>query len=171
MWIIPSVIMPCFYEFKALDEDTLPENQKTLVSDLNSLAKELKFPLKKLFMMDGSKRSSHSNAFQYGFCGNKRIVLFDTLLNQASTEEIVAILAHELGHWFFSHTIRALITSEIQVFCLFYGFSLVNSNIYFFNQFGFTNQSTMIGLLLFMHLWSPVQSILVFLIKCNDTLS
>ena len=63
------------------------------------LAGKLHFPLTKLFVMDGSKRSSHSNAFMFGFFKNKRIVLFDTLLTQVHDDEILAILGHELGEY------------------------------------------------------------------------
>lgn len=61
------------------------------------MAASLKFPLTKLYQMDGSKRSAHSNAYMYGFFKNKRIVLFDTLIEQCDEEQVVAVLAHELG--------------------------------------------------------------------------
>ena len=64
---------------------------------IESLAGSLKFPLTKLFLIDGSKRSAHSNAYMYGFFKNKRIVLFDTLVEQCQEEEVTAVLAHELG--------------------------------------------------------------------------
>lgn len=65
--------------------------------EIEGLASSLSFPLKKLFVVDGSKRSAHSNAYMYGFFNNKRIVLFDTLVEQCSVKEVVAVLAHELG--------------------------------------------------------------------------
>ena len=67
-----------------------------------ALAGQLEFPLTKLFVMDGSKRSSHSNAFMFGFFKNKRIVLFDTLMDQVHDDEILAILGHELGEFFWA---------------------------------------------------------------------
>lgn len=67
-------------------------------------AGSLKFPLRKLYVMDGSKRSGHSNAYMYGFFKNKRIVLYDTLCEQCEEDEVVAVLAHELGHWKLGHT-------------------------------------------------------------------
>jgi Peptidase family M48 len=66
-------------------------------TSIEKLAGSLKFPLTKLYVIDGSKRSAHSNAYMYGFWKNKRIVLFDTLLQQCSEDEVVAVLAHELG--------------------------------------------------------------------------
>ena len=64
---------------------------------IEELAGSLRFPLKKLFVIDGSKRSAHSNAYMYGFFNNKRIVLFDTLVEQCNEPQVVAVLAHELG--------------------------------------------------------------------------
>ena len=64
---------------------------------IESLAGSLKFPLTKLFLIDGSTRSAHSNAYMYGFFKNKRIVLYDTLVEQCQEEEVTAVLAHELG--------------------------------------------------------------------------
>ena len=66
-------------------------------SKIESLAGSLKFPLTKLFLIDGSVRSAHSNAYMYGFFKNKRIVLYDTLVEQCQEEEVTAVLAHELG--------------------------------------------------------------------------
>ena len=85
MSIVPIFIMPIFNKYEPLDDGPL----KTAIY---KLADRLKYPLTKLFVMDGSKRSSHSNAFMFGFGSNKRIVLFDTLLTQVSQEEILAIL-------------------------------------------------------------------------------
>lgn len=67
---------------------------------IEALAGSLKFPLTKLFLIDGSTRSAHSNAYMYGFFKNKRIVLFDTLVEQCKEEEVTAVLAHELGMLF-----------------------------------------------------------------------
>ena len=64
---------------------------------IQALAGSLKFPLTKLFVIDGSSRSAHSNAYMYGFFKNKRIVLYDTLVDQCKEEEVTAVLAHELG--------------------------------------------------------------------------
>ena len=97
MWIIPNFIMPLFNKYEDIEDGSL----KTKIQDL---AKGQKFPLTKLFKMDGSKRSDHSNAFLFGFGSNKRIVLFDTLITQSTEEEIIAVLAHEIGHWKMWHT-------------------------------------------------------------------
>ena len=79
--IYPTVIQPMFNTFT-----TLPEGE--LRTKIEALASRISFPLTKLFVVDGSRRSGHSNAYFYGFFNNKRIVLFDTLLEQADTEEV-----------------------------------------------------------------------------------
>jgi Zn-dependent protease with chaperone function len=73
---------------------------------IEKLAKQVSFPLTQIFVVDGSRRSAHSNAYFYGFFKNKRIVLFDTLLKQVETPELLAILGHEIGHWKLWHTIQ-----------------------------------------------------------------
>jgi len=77
----------------------------------------MKFPLKEIKVMDASKRTSHSNAYYYGFGNNKRIVLYDTLLRQhkgpKGEEEILAIVRHELGHWHFMHPLISITISTI----------------------------------------------------------
>lgn len=75
----------------------VPTTEFACRSKIEALAGSLKFPLRKLFVVDGSRRSAHSNAYMYGFFNNKRIVLFDTLLEQCDEAQVVAVLAHELG--------------------------------------------------------------------------
>ncbi|RLM79702.1 hypothetical protein C2845_PM12G23300 [Panicum miliaceum] len=106
MTIYPIVIAPLFNKFTPLPEGVLREK-------IEKLAASLKFPLKKLFVVDGSTRSSHSNAYMYGFFKNKRIVLYDTLIQQCSNEdEIVSVIAHELGHWKLNHTVYSFIAVQ-----------------------------------------------------------
>merc|ERR1719274_442726 len=95
MWVYPNVIQPIFNKFETLKDEDLRKKIEDLAATVN-------FPLTKLFQIDGSKRSGHSNAYFFGFWKYKRIVLYDTLLGQGH-EEILAILCHELGHWKFSH--------------------------------------------------------------------
>ncbi|OAY73710.1 CAAX prenyl protease [Ananas comosus] len=106
MTLYPILIAPLFNKFTPLPEGELREK-------IEKLAASLKFPLKKLFVVDGSTRSSHSNAYMYGFFNNKRIVLYDTLVQQCkNTEEIVAVIAHELGHWKLNHTMYSFIAVQ-----------------------------------------------------------
>merc|ERR1719512_78646 len=106
MTIYPVFIMPLFNKYEPLQEGQLKDS-------IYALAGKLKYPLTKLFVMDGSKRSSHSNAFMFGFGKNKRIVLFDTLMDQVSDDEILAILGHELGHWKLGHTMQNFIITQM----------------------------------------------------------
>eukprot|EP01061_Rhynchopus_euleeides_P036538 TRINITY_DN6161_c0_g1_i1.p1 TRINITY_DN6161_c0_g1~~TRINITY_DN6161_c0_g1_i1.p1 ORF type:complete len:499 (+),score=222.14 TRINITY_DN6161_c0_g1_i1:68-1498(+) len=96
LWFYPNYIQPLFNTYKELEEGPLKEQ-------IQSLADRVEYPLYKLFVMDASKRSSHSNAYMFGFWKWKRIVLFDTLMKQPQ-EELLAILGHELGHWKLGHT-------------------------------------------------------------------
>ncbi|CAH8323947.1 unnamed protein product [Eruca vesicaria subsp. sativa] len=106
MTIYPVLIAPLFNKFTPLPDGDLREK-------IEKLASSLRFPLKKLFVVDGSIRSSHSNAYMYGFFKNKRIVLYDTLIQQCKNEdEIVAVIAHELGHWKLNHTTYSFIAVQ-----------------------------------------------------------
>ena len=97
--IYPIAILPLFNKLSPLKEEPL----KTQVE---GLAKRLTFPLKELYVIDGSKRSAHSNAYFYGLPWKKHIVIYDTLIEKSETEEVVAVLSHELGHWSLGHTTK-----------------------------------------------------------------
>lgn len=97
--IYPIAILPLFNKLSPLE----PGPIKTGVEEL---AKKLKFPLHELYVIDGSKRSAHSNAYFYGLPWKKHIVIYDTLLQASEPEEVVAVLSHELGHWSLSHTTK-----------------------------------------------------------------
>ncbi|MBA0652695.1 hypothetical protein Goklo_019931 [Gossypium klotzschianum] len=129
MTIYPVLIAPLFNKFTPL-----PEGELRL--KIEKLASSLKFPLKKLFVVDGSTRSSHSNAYMYGFFKNKRIVLYDTLIQQCKNdEEIVAVIAHELGHWKLNHTMYSFIAVQHTVIPLqhlvSFGLNLVSRSFEF----------------------------------------
>ena len=143
--IYPSVIQPMFNTFTNLPENSLKEK-------IELLAKRIEFPLQKIFVIDGSKRSSHSNAYFFGFWKNKRIVLFDTILTQCNEEEILAIVGHELGHWFHKHMLLNLIITQIYSFLMFYAFSFVIKNQQIYMSFGFNSTPTIIGFIIFQYL-------------------
>jgi len=266
MFIYPTVIMPMFNKFETLKDQELRKR-------IEDLASQLKYPLSKLFQMDGSARSSHSNAYLYGFGNNKRIVLFDTLLQTQvnltieagkelgakmaleqgalkltdlgskesavgkwnevhegrldeikegdkvvavkiggskeeaavsaevkeeldkhleeaaskggslimifdrepySTDEILAILCHEIGHWFHSHVLRMMIFSSLHIFVLFrlYGFTMSSGDL--FQSFGFDRgeRSIMVGLSIFMLMFTPVEAVvsmfMTLLVRKNE---
>ncbi|XP_057510005.1 CAAX prenyl protease 1 homolog [Actinidia eriantha] len=156
MTLYPILIAPLFNKFTPL-----PEGELRL--KIENLASSLKFPLKKLFVVDGSTRSSHSNAYMYGFFKNKRIVLYDTLIQQCKNEEeVVAVLAHELGHWKLNHTMYSFIAVQILTFLQFGGYTLVRNSKDLFQSFGFDTQPVLIGLIIFQHTVIPLQHLVSF---------
>ena len=104
MWIAPNVIMPLFNKFTPLEDATLKERVTALMTRSG-------FKAKGFFVMDGSRRSAHSNAFFTGLGSAKRVVFFDTLLAQLSGDEMEAVLAHELGHFKHRHILKMMLTS------------------------------------------------------------
>jgi len=156
--IYPHVIAPLFNKFTPLEEGELRDA-------INELAKKNHFPLTKLFVVDGSTRSSHSNAYFYGFWNNKRIVLYDTLLQQVDQQGILSILAHELGHWSLNHTLMHLILSEVQIFVFFYLFGVMLNSTDLYTSFGFSTQPVFIGLILFSYIYEPASHLLAFLMN------
>merc|ERR1740139_532953 len=156
MTLVPVFIMPLFNKY-----ETLPDGE--LKTRIYALAERLNYPLTKLFQMDGSKRSSHSNAFMFGFGSNKRIVLFDTLMEQVDDDEILAILGHELGHWKLGHTLANLVVTQTYMGAAFYSFSLCFNSTGLYRAFGFDGSGvpTIIALLLFFQtIWAPADKIL-----------
>lgn len=105
--IYPILIMPLFNKLSPLE----PGDLKTRVE---ALATRLKFPLQELHVIDGSTRSAHSNAYFYGLPWKKHIVIYDTLIEGSETEEIIAVLAHELGHWSMGHTTKLFGISQVR---------------------------------------------------------
>ena len=101
-YVFPTIIAPLFNKFTKLDN---PE----LIKTIDSLVAETKFPVNDLYVMDGSKRSAHSNAYFTGLFGKKRIVFFDTLLEMLSASELKSVLAHEIGHYKKRHIFKSLI--------------------------------------------------------------
>ena len=106
MWIAPNLIMPLFNKFTPLEDETL----KTKVTDLMT---RVGLSAKGFFVMDGSRRSAHSNAFFTGMGSHKRVVFFDTLLQQLTLDEMEAVLAHELGHFKLKHIPKLMVTSFV----------------------------------------------------------
>ncbi|KAG6839963.1 hypothetical protein C0991_010003 [Blastosporella zonata] len=107
--IYPTVIQPMFNKLSPLAPGELR-------SRIELLATKLNFPLKHLYEIDGSKRSSHSNAYFFGLPWAKHIVIFDTLIQQSQPDEVEAVLAHELGHWYYLHPTKMLAVSQVHLF-------------------------------------------------------
>lgn len=112
-----SLILPLFNKLKPLEEGELKDK-------IMSYAKEVSFPLDNIFVIDGSKRSTKANAFFSGIGKKKKIVLYDTLIEKHSHEELVAVLAHEVGHFKKKHIVLSLVLSVLQMAVTFYVLSL-----------------------------------------------
>lgn len=105
--IYPIMILPLFNKLTPLEDGDLK-------TGVEKLATRLKFPLKELHVIDGSKRSAHSNAYFYGLPWKKHIVIYDTLIEKSEPEEVVAVLGHELGHWKLNHTGKLFMISQVR---------------------------------------------------------
>lgn len=152
-FIAPKWIMPLFNRFSPLEEGELRDSILTY-------AKSVDFSVENLFVIDGSKRSSKSNAFFTGFGKNKRIALFDTLIEGHSISELVAILAHEIGHYKKKHVIKGMIISIVHMGIMLYLLSVFVSHRGLFDAFYMNNVSVYSGLLFFGLLFSPIEMIL-----------
>lgn len=104
--VYPIVILPMFNKLTPLE----PGKLKT---EVEALATRLQFPLKHLYVIDGSKRSAHSNAYFYGLPWSKHIVIYDTLIEKSDVNEVVAVLSHELGHWSEGHTTKLFAIAQV----------------------------------------------------------
>lgn len=160
-YIVPTFIMPLFNKFTPLEDGPLKEAIFDYAASIN-------FPLTQIFVMDGSKRSTKSNAFFTGFGRNKRIVLFDTLIKEQSIEELVAILAHEMGHYKKRHILKRLVMAVIQMGIMFYLLSICISSQGLFDAFFMDQQSIWAGLVFFGMLYSPVEFILSIFLQYSS---
>lgn len=159
--IYPVFIVPLFNKLEPLKPGKLKES-------VEALAAKLKFPLSELQVIDGSKRSAHSNAYFTGlpWIGKKKIVIYDTLLEKSSEKEVEAVLAHELGHWKRNHTSRLLVIGQAHLFYVFALFSVFIHNRSLYADFGFLNERpVLIGFLLFNDILSPTDSIVKLLLN------
>jgi STE24 endopeptidase len=132
--IAPAVIMPLFNKFTPLSEGTLRQR-------LFALAQRTGFPTRSIEVMDGSKRSRHSNAFFTGFGRFRKIVLFDTLIAQLSEPELESVLAHEIGHYKKRHVVKLLGFSIAGVFAAFAAIAWLARQEWFYRSFGFEHQA------------------------------
>ena len=147
MAIAPNVIMPLFNKFTPLEDEVLK-------SRVNALMQRAGFTAKGFFVMDGSKRSAHSNAFFTGFGASKRVVFFDTLLKLLSPSEMEAVLAHELGHFKHRHIFKLMATSFVMTLIGLALLGYVSQQIWFYAGLGVTPNlmggNEAVALLLFM---------------------
>lgn len=153
MFIAPVVIMPLFNKFVPLEDGELRRA-------IESYAESQGFKMKGIFTMDGSKRSSKSNAFFTGFGKFRRIVLYDTLIEKQTVEELVSVLAHEMGHYKKRHILKFSIISILTTGLMFYILSLFINNRELFAAFQMQDISIYASLLFFGFLYSPIEMLL-----------
>jgi STE24 endopeptidase len=146
------IIVPIFNKQTPLEDGELRNK-------ISAYAKTVGFKLDKIFVIDGSKRSTKANAYFSGFGSEKRVTLYDTLINDLEDDEIVAILAHEVGHYKRKHIIFNLITSILLTGLTLYILSIFISNPLLSNALGVTLPSFHIGLIAFGLLYSPISEI------------
>lgn len=188
MTIYPDLIAPLFDKYTPMPEGELR-------SQIEALAASVEFPLYKLYVVEGSKRSSHSNAYFYGFFKFKRIVLFDTLLEEAermklkteeakeeeaeeekegtkkatgcNNPEIVAVLGHELGHWKMNHVLKNIVIGQVQIFLMFALFAYLSKSKPLYLAFGFEDsQPVLIGLMIVLqYVTAPYSAVIGFLMS------
>ena len=149
--IFTTFIAPMFNKFTPLEDGPLLTRIKDYLSKIN-------FPVQRLEVVDGSKRSSHSNAYFSGIGKYKRIALFDTLLEQMDDDEILSIIAHEVGHYKLKHIYSGIILSSLQSGIMLYILSLFINNEQLFSVFGMQegNLSIYASLVFFSMLYSPI---------------
>ncbi len=143
MWAYPVFIAPLFNKFSALEDESL----KTRIDDL---LQRCGFKSKGVFVVDGSKRSAHGNAYFTGFGSNKRIVFYDTLLESLSENEVEAVLAHELGHFKRNHIKKSMALSILMTLGGFVLLAWLMDSAWFYSAMGVETASTHTALLLFM---------------------
>lgn len=142
LFLYPTFIAPLFNKFTPLQDDTMKAR-------INTLLARCGFTSSGLFVMDGSKRSAHGNAYFTGFGKTKRIVFFDTLLERLSIDEVEAVLAHELGHFKHRHVVKRIVATFAMSLGFLWLLAQLMQTAWFYQGLGVTTPSTAIALLLF----------------------
>ena len=147
-----SLILPLFNKLTPLEDGSLK-------SKIQEYAESVSFPLKSIYVIDGSKRSSKANAFFSGLGKKKKIVLYDTLINDHTEEELVAVLAHEVGHFKKKHIMQGLLIGIIQTAITLFILSLFIFNLNMSEALGAERMAIHINLIAFGILYSPISRI------------
>jgi STE24 endopeptidase len=151
--VAPSWIMPLFNKFTPLEPGALRDA-------IFAYAASVRFPVDEVFVMDGSKRSNKSNAFFTGFGKHKRIALFDTLIERHTIPELVAVLAHEVGHYQKRHIVQRMVLSIVHMGLMWFLLSVFLHHPGLFQAFYVDQPSVYAGLVFFGLLYSPVELVL-----------
>ena len=146
------VISPMFNKFTPLEDGELRKA-------IEKYTTQVDFPLARIDIMDGSKRSAHSNAYFSGFGKSRRIAIFDTLVEKHTNDEIVSVVAHEVGHYKLKHIIHGTIIGIIETGIMLFVFNFIMNDYALFRVFGVDNLSVHAGLIFFSMLYAPVTMI------------
>jgi STE24 endopeptidase len=147
-YVAPTLVLPLFFKFSPLPDGILR-------NEVTALCARQQFPVRELLVVDGSRRSSKANAFFTGFGSNKRIALYDTLIANHPVPELLAVLAHEIGHFKRNHVIQHFIFGQLNLLLLFFIASFCINRREIFTTFGVTTPSVYVGLTLFLILVRP----------------
>ena len=167
-WLITWVVLILFSVFMNMFYSTLivplfnkqtPLEEGELRNEIQKMADKTGFKLDNIFLIDGSKRSTKANAYFMGFGPKKRIVLYDTLLNELTNQEIVGVLAHEIGHYKLKHNILSIIISFIQTGITLYILSMLIDNPLLYKALGAKEPGFHLALITFGILYSPISSV------------
>ncbi|MDR2039226.1 MAG: M48 family metallopeptidase [Bacteroidales bacterium] len=156
-----SLIVPLFNKQKPLEEGDLK-------NAITSQAEKAGFHIDRIYTIDGSKRSTKANAYFSGLGRKKRIVLYDTLIKELSTEEIVAVLMHEIGHYKKKHIIQGMVLSTIQAGVMLFILSLFISQPVLSQALGVSTPSFHIGLIAFGILYSPISVMIGLMLNVSS---
>ncbi|KAL0220498.1 hypothetical protein RCL1_000352 [Eukaryota sp. TZLM3-RCL] len=158
--VIPNFILPLFNKFSPIEDPLLS-------SEIDRLSRVCDFPIKEVFSMDASKRSSHSNAFFIGiFAKARKLVLYDTLITKLTVEEVVAVLGHEIGHKKKRHTTWMLVLGQVNIFLMMFLFSRALSlSSQTAVEFGMSAAPIILSLGLFSSLLAPTDEIISVLVN------
>ncbi|GGZ36079.1 peptidase M48 [Echinicola pacifica] len=148
-----SLILPLFNKLSPLEEGELK-------SAIMHYADQVDFPLTNVYVIDGSTRSTKANAFFSGFGKQKKVVLYDTLIEQHTVEELVAVLVHEVGHFKKKHILQSMLLSVLQVGIILYAMSIVVNSEQISMALGGARQAIHLNLLGYFILFSPISSIM-----------
>lgn len=162
MLIWPNYIAPLFNKFESLGSQG-DEKEVDLRKRVEDISGRAKFPIAEIYKMDGSKRSAHSQAYFFGIFKKKRIVIYDTLINDLENRQTEAVLCHEIGHWFHSHNVQMLGASLLSLQLIVYVISRFVFDKSFYASFGFDQIDYFVGVSLSLLMFSMVSGVIGFL--------
>jgi STE24 endopeptidase len=153
VYAAPALILPLFNKMTPLEDGELRR-------EIMACAQRLRFPLSEIFVMDGSRRSTKANAFFTGIGGTKRVVLYDTLVRNHSTDELVAVLAHEIGHYKLRHIVKHIAGAILNIGIFLFLAQWLIGWPALYEAFGVRQPSVYVGLALFLVLYGPLSRVL-----------